>query len=213
MSNNTIFEDLKEEVGYESGRSPFFYRRAFRRLTQKYLNIPEKFIFDEKIDSKDIDSKQDKNVLRRYPKEGHIFMFEYTTSEKNVRIFDPLPLVYTIKANNKEFIGCNLHMIHPIKRMYVIENLKNGKITLPYNSISKYIISQVNGFVLDIAFDEWEIAANLPIESLISIKNGEKRDLPLDDVWKEKNRSFRKMLKGSRIYRSYGKNDKNFKGN
>lgn len=212
MSKNTIFEDLRKEVEYEEGRSPFFYRRAFRRLTQKYINIPEKIILEEKIDSKDNEKNQDKNILRKYPKEGHLYLFEYNTPDKDIAIFDPFPLVYVIKATSKEFLGCNLHLIHPIKRKLIIDNLKNDKITLPYNSITKYIMSRVNGFILDIAFEEWEVASNLPIEALISVKNGEKRDLILSDVWKEKNKSFRKMLIGSRIYKSYGKNDDYFKG-
>jgi len=212
MPKNTLFEDLREEVKYEEGRSPFFYRRAFKRLTQKYISRENKLILEERLDSTEDEENQDNNLLRRYPRTGHIYLFEYKTEEKNISVFDPFPLVYVIKFNSKEFTGCNLHLIHPSKRKYVIDNLKNNKITLPYNTISKYIISQVDGLLLDIAFNEWEVASNLPIENLISIKDGKVRDLPLFDVWKEKNKTFRKMLVGTRIYKSYGSKDENFKG-
>jgi len=213
MSKPTIFEELREEVEYEKGRSPFFYRRAFRRLAEKYRKKPDHLILDERLDSQDAQIKQDKNVLRRYPKQGHIYMFEYDPpTNEDIKIFDPFPLVYVINFDGTSFTGSNLHLIHPVKRSLVIENLRNDKVTLPYNSITKYIVNRVNGFMLDIAFEEWGIASNLPIESLISITNGEKRDLKLTDVWKEKNKTFRKMLKGNRIYKSYGKNDADFKG-
>jgi hypothetical protein len=94
----------------------------------------------------------------------------------------------------------------------VLDNLKDGKLTLPYSSISKYIISQIDGLLLDIAFNEWTVAANLPIEGFVSITKGEQKDLMLEDIWKQTNKSFRNMLRGSRIYKSYGQNDQDFKG-
>ena len=109
-------------------------------------------------------------------------------------------------------MGCNLHYIHPIKRKFVIENLQQGKLTLPWNSISKYIISRIDGLLLDIAFSEWTTVANLPLEGFVSIKDGQENDLILEDIWKQNNKSFRNMLRGSRIYKGYGQNDQNFKG-
>jgi hypothetical protein len=214
MSKKTLFEELKEEVEVEEGRSPFFYRRAFRRLTRQYLNNPKKFILDERRDSAQEDPEdQDENLLRRVPRQGHIYMFEYNPPfKKDVKVFDPFPLVYVISFDGKSFMGCNLHYIHPIKRKMVLDNLKDGKLTLPYSSISKYIISQIDGLLLDIAFNEWTVAANLPIEGFVSITKGEQKDLMLEDIWKQTNKSFRNMLRGSRIYKSYGQNDQDFKG-
>jgi hypothetical protein len=41
MSKKTLFEELNEEVNLEGkGKSPFFYRRAFARLSEKYKNDP-----------------------------------------------------------------------------------------------------------------------------------------------------------------------------
>lgn len=82
MSKNTLFEDLRQEVDLEEGRSPFFYRRAFRRLTRRYMTKPELFIRDERRDNTEEDYERDKNLIRRYPKQGHLFMFEYS-SEKD----------------------------------------------------------------------------------------------------------------------------------
>jgi hypothetical protein len=78
--------------------------------------------------------------------------------------------------------------------------------------LSKYLISKIDGLLLDVAFDNWSIAANLPIESFVSIKEGEQRVISQNDVWKETNKTFRKMLRGKRIYKGYGKNDSDFKG-
>lgn len=214
MAKKTLFEELKEEVDMEEGRSPFFYRRAFKRLTRKYLSNPKKMILDERADNAEDEEEQDENLLRRVPRQGHIYMFEYNPPfKKDVKIFDPFPLVYVISFDGKSFMGCNLHYIHPVKRKFVIENLQQGKLTLPWNSISKYIISRIDGLLLDIAFSEWTTAANLPLEGFVSIKDGQENDLILDDIWKQTNKSFRNMLRGARIYKGYGQKDQDFKGN
>jgi len=207
----TLFEDLKEEVSIEEGRSPFFYRRAFRRLTKRYASQPDLFVREERKDNSEEEDQRDNNLLRRFPKQGHLFMFEYTSEKDNVSIFDPFPLVYCIKSDGRTFQGCNLHFIHPIKRRIVVENLKNDKLRLPYNSISKYNISQIRGLLLDISIDEWITASNLPIEDFVTIKNGKSLPANVRDVWKKNNRSFRNMLRGARIYKGYGKNDNHFK--
>lgn len=213
MGKKTLFEELNEELEYENGRSPFFYRRAYRRLTSKYLSSPERFIRDERGDSSDLPENQDKNVLRRAPRQGHIFMFEYKNESKNIKVFDPFPLVYVIRFDGRSFTGSNLHYIHPIKRKYVLENLQQGRLTIPYNSLSKYNMGQIKGLLLDVAFDEWMVAANLPIEEFFTIKDGKDEKIAVSDVWKQNNKTFRNMLRGARIYKGYGKNDADFKGN
>ena len=85
-------------------------------------------------------------------------------------------------------------------------------LTLPYNSVSKYNISQIKGLLLDVARSEWTSASNLPIEDFVSIKDGKSRSINITDVWKNNNRSFRKMLRGALIYKGYGTNDEDFKG-
>jgi hypothetical protein len=212
MATKTLFEQLREEVEIEPGRSPFFYRRAFRRMTQKYLTQPNRFIREERLDAKDPEDQRDKNLIRRYPKQGHLFMFEYSSVKENVSVFDPFPLVYCIKFNGLDFDGCNLHFIHPLKRRIVVENLQRDKLTLPYNSISKYNMSQIKGLLLDVAIDEWITASTLPIEDFVSIKEGKPQSISVAEVWKKNNRGFRNMLRGARIYKGYGTNDSDFKG-
>lgn len=207
----TLFEDLREEVDMEEGRSPFFYRRAFRRLTKRYASQPDLFVREERKDDSEDEDNRDNNLLRRFPRQGHLFMFEYTSEKDNVSVFDPFPLVYCISSDGRTFQGCNLHLIHPLKRNIVVENLKNDKLTLPYNSISKYNISQVRGLFLDIAIEEWTTASTLPIEDFVEIRDGKPRSVNARDVWKKNNRSFRNMLRGARIYKGYGKNDKDFR--
>ena len=211
MPKQTLFEDLQSEVDTESGRSPFFYRRAFRRLSRKYASSPDRFIRDELYDRTQDEGEQDKNLIRRIPKQGHLFMFEYTSESENVQVFDPFPLVYVIRFDGLSFTGCNLHFIHPLKRSVVVENLRRDKLTLPYNSISKYNMSQIRGLLLDNAKDEWNSASCLPIEDFVSIKDGKPSSISVNDVWKNNNRTFRKMLRGARIYKGYGTNDSDFK--
>ena len=93
----------------------------------------------------------------------------------------------------------------------VVENLRRDKLTLPYNSISKYNMSQIRGLLLDIAKDEWNSASCLPIEDFVSIKDGKPSSISVNDVWKNNNRTFSKMLRGARIYKGYGTNDSDFK--
>ena len=78
-------------------------------------------------------------------------MFEYSSEKDNVSVFDPFPLVFVISVDGSSFLGCNLHYIHPLKRKIVVENLRRNKLTLPYNSVSKYNISQIKGLLLDVA--------------------------------------------------------------
>jgi len=210
MSKPTLFEDLRQEVDVEPGRSPFFYRKAFRRLSKRYAADPQRLIRDEMRDRTSDDP--DDNMIRRFPKQGHLFMFEYSSEKDNISVFDPFPLVFVIKVEGSSFLGCNLHYIHPLKRRIVVENLRRNKLTLPYNSVSKYNISQIKGLLLDVARSEWTSASNLPIEDFVSIKDGKSRSINITDVWKNNNRSFRKMLRGALIYKGYGTNDEDFKG-
>lgn len=213
MSKKTLFEELNEEVNLEGkGKSPFFYRRAFARLSEKYKNDPQRIILDEQKDNGSKE-KTDKNVLRRIPKVGHLMMFEYEASSKNLKYFDKNPLVYIISTSGNSFTGSNLHYIDPPKRQIITENLMEGRLNLPYSSVSKYNINQIKGLLLDVAFDEWITAINIPIESFVSIKEGTEKSILVTDVWKDTNKTFKKMLRGVRTYKGYGKNDLDFRGN
>lgn len=213
MSKKTLFEEINEEVDLEGqGRSSFFYRRAFQRLSEKYKNDPKRLILDEQQDKGDKDNT-DKNVLRRIPKVGHLMMFEYEAASKNLKYFDKSPLVYVISTSGSSFTGSNLHYIDPPKRQIITENLMEGRLNLPYSSVSKYNMNQIKSLLLDVAFDEWMTAINIPIESFVSIKEGREKSISVTDVWKDTNKTFKKMLRGVRTYKGYGKNDSDFRGN
>ena len=202
----TLFSEIEEQFSDKDGRSPFFYRRAFRGLVTSYKNNPRKFISDEKKDREGADE----NLLRRAPKMGHLMMFQYETESKNLKMFDEYPLVYVIAIDGRSFTGCNLHYIHPKKREMVVENLMEDRLNLPLNSVSKYSMASV-GPLLDIAKSEWANAANLPIEDFVSIKDGKKIRLLTNNVWSETNKTFRDMIRGVRRYQAYGKNDSDFR--
>ncbi len=211
MSKKTLFEEIRDEVNLENkGKSPIFYRKALKRLTEKYIKQPGKFILDEQKDN--TSKQQDKNLIRRIPKPGHLMLFEYQSKSKKLKYYDKVPLVYVMSVTGDYFEGCNLHYIEPIKRQLIIENLIQGKLMFPYNSMSKYSMNQVKGLFLDIAFDEWTTAINIPIESFFAIDNGREKPVLINDVWKDTNRTFREMFRGVRIYKGYGKNDRDFRG-
>lgn len=213
MAKKTLFEEIKEEVDMENrGNSPFFYRRAFKRLSEKYANQPGKFITEERLDNSDKEKNRDKNLIRKIPKPGHLMMFEYETKSKKLKYFDKTPLVYITAISGDTFEGCNLHYIEPKRRQLIVENLMEGRLMLPYNSLSKYSINQVQGLFLDIAFNEWITAINIPIENFVTIEEGQEKPILRNDVWKDTNRTFRKMLRGVRVYKGYGKNDPDFRG-
>ena len=202
----TLFSEIQDQFSDKDGKSPFFYRRAFRGLVTSYKNNPRKFITDEKKDREGVDE----NLLRKIPKMGHLMMFQYETESKNLKVYDEYPLVYVIQISGRSFTGCNLHYIHPAKRQLVVENLMEDRLNLPRNSVSKYSMANV-GPLLDIAKSEWGTAANLPIEEFVSIKDGKKKRLLTNKVWSETNKTFRDMIRGVRRYQGYGKNDSDFR--
>ena len=109
-------------------------------------------------------------------------MFEYSSEKDNISVFDPFPLVFVISVEGSSF-RMQFHYIHPLKEGIVAENLRRNKLTLPYNSVSKYNISQIKGLLLDVARSEWTSASNLPIEDFVSIKDGKSRSINITDVF------------------------------
>ena len=111
MSKPTLFEDLRQEVDVEPGRSPFFYRKAFRRLSKRYAADPQRLIRDEMRDR--TSDNPDDNMIRRFPKQGHLFMFEYS-SEKIMYQYLIHSLVFVISVDGS-FFWIQLHYVHPLK--------------------------------------------------------------------------------------------------
>jgi hypothetical protein len=200
----TIFERLKEKSGDEP-RSWQWYRKTLKSMALEYKQHPDHIIRDEKRDRNDKEESEDTNRLRRYARQGRMFLFEYKAKMKYLPYYDQFPLVYVIAANRDHFYGANLHYIEPRKRAIVISKLKEGKIDIPRSCIHKYITDHVDGFLLDLASAEWETSIALPVESFVKEKNGKLMPYKSSDVWKETNENYGDRLKAKRIIKGYGK--------
>lgn len=198
----TLFEEVQEELKFESGQSGFFYRRALRNIAAKYSSNPSRIIFDETKDAVDKDH-QDKNVIRTFPKPGHLLFFDYQPKSKYSKFTDKFPLAYVMSLEADSFTAANLHSIEPNKRKIILEQLQKNKILFPQQSIAKYSIKQVQGLYLDIATEEWNTAAFLPVENFVSIKGGKETPVNVVDVWKETDRKSKKMFGATRTTKQY----------
>lgn len=200
----TIFEKIKNLT--EGEEKPWtWYRREVKKIALSYKKQPQKFIREERSDRSQDEELQDVNELRRYARQGRLFLFEYKAKMKYLPYYDQFPLVYTIAANKDHFIGANLHYLHPKRRVYVIQDLLRGKINVPKKCIHKYITDHVDGFLLDLGSDEWDSAIALPVERFVKERNGQSFPYKSVDVWKETSESYNLKFKAKRIIKGYGK--------
>lgn len=200
----TIFERLKEKSGGEE--KPWnWYRQTLKSMAMDIKQNPNHLQRDEKIDRLEIEDNQDTNRLRRFAKQGRLFLFEYKATSKYLPYYDTFPLVYVIKASSDHFFGANLHYLEPRKRALVIAKLKDDKIDIPRSCVHKYITDHVDGFLLDLASAEWDTAIALPVEHFVKEKNGRLTPYKSTDVWKETNTKYSDRIKAKRIIRGYGK--------
>ena len=200
----TIFEKIQNLTGGEE-QTWTWYRREVKKIALTYKKQPQKFIREERSDRSQDEELQDVNELRRYARQGRLFLFEYKAKMKYLPYYDQFPLVYTIAANKDHFIGANLHYLHPKKRVFVVRDLLNGKINVPKNCIHKYITDHVDGFLLDLGSDEWESAIALPVERFVKEVKGQSFPYKSVDVWKETSESYNLKFKAKRIIKGYGK--------
>jgi hypothetical protein len=198
----TLFEEVKEELKLQPGDSGFFYRKALRSVAVKYASDPKRLILDEQRDSADKDH-QDKNVLRTFPKPGHLLFFEYQPKSSYSKFSDKFPMVYIMGVEKDYFIGANLHFIDPQKRKLVVEQLQKNKIMFPPKCIGRYKIDHVNGLFLDVAKEEWITAAFIPVEHFVKINKGKEMPINVSEVWKETNKSFGDALTGTKQTKLY----------
>jgi hypothetical protein len=205
-SNNykTIFEKIKDLAGNEE-KPLRWYRNETKKIAFSYKKDPRKFIRDERIDRNDNAENQDKNTIRRYAKQGRLFLFEYEAKMRYLQYYDKFPLVYVIKANKDHFIGANLHYLHPNKRILTINKLKEGRIDVPSICINKYITDHIDGFLLDLASAEWDTAIALPVENFVKPVGDKELPYKSNDVWKETNKNYSQRFKAKRIVKGYGK--------
>jgi len=200
----TIFEKLKEKTNGEE-QSWQWYRQTLKSMAMDIKQNPDHLERDEKKDRLEKEDNQDTNRLRRFARQGRLFIFEYKAKTKHLPYYDEFPLVYTLHSTPEYFIGANLHYIHPKKRALVIEKLHEGKIDIPRSCIHKYILDHVEGFLLDLASTEWDTAIALPIERFVKNNNGVLVTYKSSDVWQETNIKYGDRLKAKRIIKGYGK--------
>ncbi len=195
---NTLFEKVSNAAGGEK-KSLTWYRSAVKQAASSYKTDLSKFIRDERK------TNEDENILRRFTKEGHLFMFEYTAKMKHLPYYDKNPLVYVVKASQTEFFGANLHYMNPKKRIQIVQKLMKGRIDIPKVCFHKYLQNHVDGLLLDLAADEWDTAILLPTEDFV--RNIGSTQFPYDKelVWEETNDTYYDRIKGSRVIKGYGK--------
>ena len=127
----TLFERVSARTGGEK-KTLSWYRSAVKAEASTYKKNFNKYILNEKSDRVGAAEEQDENELRRYTVAGHLYMFEYKAKMKWLPYYDRFPLVYAIKAPNKnEFWGANLHYMSPKKRIAATKKLMQGRIDIP----------------------------------------------------------------------------------
>ena len=136
-----------------------------------------------------------------------MYMFEYKAKTKWLPYYDEFPLVYVIKATPQEFYGANLHYLTPKKRVMIVKRLLEGRIDIPRACVHKYLTNHIDGYLLDLAADEWDSAILLPIENFVRNVKGSAGKFPYTKelVWEETDEKYYERIKARRVIRSYGK--------
>ena len=200
----TLFEKVTEKTGGE--KKPLsWYRAAVKSEASTYKKNFQKYILNERSDRVGAVQDQDENELRRFTVQGHLYMFEYKAKMKYIKYYDKFPLVYVIKASKRgEFWGANLHYMTPKKRILATRKLMQGRIDIPKVCFHKYLQSQVDGLMIDLATTEWDTAVLLPTEDFV--KNAGKLSFPVDkeEVWSDTKDTFYDKIRGERLVKGYG---------
>lgn len=203
----TIFEKVQKKTGGEK-QTYTWYRNAVRTEALVYSKAPERIIRDEIQDRKGPEESQDDNQIRRYAVSGHMYLFEYNAKYRTkLPYYDEFPLVYVIKATRTEFWGANLHYLSPKKRVWCIKRLMDGRVDIPRICFHKYLLGNVDGYLLDLAAEEWTTAILLPIENFVrNVKGKQKLATYMKElVWEETQDKFYDKIKQRRMIRGYGK--------
>jgi len=133
----------------------------------------------------------DRNRLKNRSMIGRMYFYFYDPKTKDTMpYYDRFPLVIPIQRYNDGFLGLNLHYIHPKYRMILLDKLsdtisndtydEDTKLKINYRylaaaskifeanpCIKRYLFRQIESRFLEIAADEWDIAAMLPVESFV----------------------------------------------
>ena len=133
----------------------------------------------------------DRDRLKNKSMIGRMYFYFYDPKTKDsMPYYDQFPLVIPIEKYNDGFLGLNLHYIHPKHRMVLLDKLSDTlsnddydektKLKINYRylaaasrifeanpCIKRYLFTQIQSRFLEIAADEWDIAAMLPVESFV----------------------------------------------
>lgn len=199
----TLFEKITEKTKGER-KSLSWYRDAVRTEASTYKKNFKKYIRDEKRDRGGSYEEEDKNQLRRFVVEGHLYMFEYRAKMKYLPYYDRFPLVYVIKSNRNEFWGANLHYLSPKKRIIAVKKLLQNQVDIPKACFNKYISNHVEGLYIDLASAEWDTAILLPTENFVKDVNGLSFSIDKKIVWDDVNENFYDKIKFYRKISGYG---------
>ena len=132
-------------------------------------------------------------------------MFEYKAKMKHLKYYDRFPLVYVLKASSRtEFWGCNLHYMTPKKRILATRKLMEGRIDIPKACFHKYLQSNVEGLMIDLASTEWDTAVLLPTEDFVKPVGTSSFPIPKEDVWQDTKDTFYDKIRGQRAVKGYG---------
>lgn len=199
----TLFERVTTATGGEK-KSLSWYVAAVKSEAGKYKKNFDKYILDEKRDRTGLPKQQDKNELRRFVVEGHLYMFEYKAKMKWLPYYDRFPLVYVFKSSKEEFWGANLHYLPIKKRIIAVKKLMEGKVDIPKICFHKYLNAHVEGLYIDLAADEWDTAILLPTEDFVKDVNGYHFPIKREEVWKETLDKYYDKVTSHRVIKGYG---------
>ena len=208
ITSTTGYKTLFEKITAKTqGQKKTFswYRAAVKSEASTYTKNFGKYILNEKSDDVGAVQDQDANELRRYPVQGHLYMFEYKAKMKHLKYYDRFPLVYVLKATSRtEFWGCNLHYMTPKKRILATRKLMEGRIDIPKACFHKYLQSNVEGLMIDLAATEWDTAVLLPTEDFVKPIGTSSIPIPKEDVWQDTKDTFYDKIRGQRSVQGYG---------
>jgi len=199
----TLFERVTSATGGEK-KSLSWYVSAVKSEAGKYKKNFDKYILDEKRDRTGLPKQQDRNELRRYVVEGHLYMFEYKAKMKWLPYYDRFPLVYVFKSDKEEFWGANLHYLPIKKRIIAVKKLMEGKVDIPKICFHKYLNAHVEGLYIDLAADEWDTAILLPTEDFVKDVNGYNFPIKREEVWRETLDKYYDKVTSHRVIKGYG---------
>jgi len=141
---------------------------------------------------------------------GRFYFFFYDAKLKDeLPYWDKFPLVIPIQQYSDGFLGLNLHYITPRDRLILLTQLKRFqtgalgdektrlKLSYPilkatHNAyratpcIKRYLVGHIRSRVVEIAPEEWQIAAALPLQQFKS----NTQSVSSQKVWKESEEKF-----------------------